>query len=122
MDRPYTILVVEDEPAVRDIAVELLRDAGYGVLAAADGYEAVRTLADNPAIDLLFTDVVMPGLSGFALAQQARLLRPEIKVLFTSGYPDEAARLEAESLRQPIIRKPYRGHELARHVARTLGC
>ena len=90
MARPYTILFVEDELAMRELITHLLSDRGFVVLTAADGYEALRILADRH-VDVLFTDVVMPGISGFQLASQAKLMRPHLKVLYVSGYPQTAA-------------------------------
>jgi len=87
-----TVLLVEDEPTVREVATRLLREQGYNVLVAANGDEALhlaRTHAKD-TIHLLVTDVVMPRLSGKAVADQLKVLRPEMKVLFISGYSDES--------------------------------
>ncbi len=86
-----TILVVEDEPAVREHSVSLLTDLGYRVLAAGDGEAALRILAQDDAVDLLFTDVGLPGgLTGRQLADAARVRRPELKVVYTTGYARNA--------------------------------
>jgi CheY-like chemotaxis protein len=87
-----TILLVEDEPAVRELAARVLRSQGYTVLEAGDGIEALQFLARQPdtRIDLLMTDVVMPRMGGGALAERVIGLRPAIKVLFTSGYTEDA--------------------------------
>ena len=82
-----TILVVEDDEAVRAYSVEILQELGYRALEAADGHAALRLIeGDGPAIDLLFTDVVMPGMSGKELSERMRALKPDIKILYTSGY------------------------------------
>jgi hypothetical protein len=82
-----TILVVEDDDAVRQHVTAQLQGLGYQVLEAATGAEAMDVLDQSPAVDLLFTDVVMPGgMGGRDLADAARKLRPSLKVLFTSGY------------------------------------
>ncbi|MFC4594685.1 MULTISPECIES: GAF domain-containing protein [Sphingobium] len=82
-----TILVVEDDDAVRAYSVETLRELGYRALEAADGHAALRLIeADGQSIDLLFTDVVMPGMSGKDLSERARTLKPDLKILYTSGY------------------------------------
>jgi PAS domain S-box-containing protein len=82
-----TILVVEDDDAVRAYSVETLRELGYRALEAADGHAALRLIeADGQSIDLLFTDVVMPGMSGKDLSERARALKPDLKILYTSGY------------------------------------
>ncbi|MDL2405913.1 PAS domain S-box protein [Rhizobium calliandrae] len=108
------ILVVEDDARVRRVAVSRLLDAGYKVIEAANGAEALKLFEDNPEIALLFTDVVMPGgLTGDELAQKVRALRPSIKILFTSGYaePTIAGRELAEA--GSWLKKPYTAHELA---------
>jgi CheY-like chemotaxis protein len=86
-----TILLVEDEVAVRELMLAILAEQGYRVLAAQDGVEALQVAEqhDGP-IHLLLTDVVMPRMSGRALADQLRPLRPEMQVLYTSGYTDDA--------------------------------
>ncbi len=84
-----TILVVEDEDAVRDLTVAILRQLGYGVLAASSGQEALATAQAYPSdISLLVTDVVMPGMSGKQLADALLLTRPEMRVLYVSGYTE----------------------------------
>ena len=84
-----TILLVEDEAAVRALARRVLEQAGYAVLEAADGLDGARVAEEfEGAIDLLLTDVVMPNLGGRALAERLRATRPRMPVLFVSGYPD----------------------------------
>lgn len=85
-----TILVVEDESAVRDVVVQLLSAKGFRVLTATDAYDAVRLLAGHH-VDLLFTDIVMPGMDGVQLARQAKLMQPSLRVLFTTGYAAKAS-------------------------------
>lgn len=89
--RDETILVVEDDDDVRAYTVEILRELGYRVIEAHDGHTALRLLgrADQP-VHLLLTDVVMPVMSGSELADSARDIRPDLKVLFTSGYTRDA--------------------------------
>jgi signal transduction histidine kinase/integral membrane sensor domain MASE1 len=115
-----TILVVEDEAAVRDLAAARLEALGYRIFAAADGPEALGMLERGERIDLLFTDLVMPnGMSGDELARRACALCPEIKVLLASGY---ALALPAgagpDGFR--LLRKPYRGDDLAEAVRAAL--
>jgi signal transduction histidine kinase len=108
-----TILIVEDDEQVRDVAIAMIEDLGYKVLVARDGVEALRLLQCGKPIDLLFSDILMPnGINGFALATQARAIRAGLKILLTSGYP---ARGDAEVRRPdfPIIEKPYRRDKLA---------
>jgi len=85
-----TVLVVEDEPAVRELITEVLMDYGYSVLGASNGREALQ-LAENHTgpIHLMVTDVIMPGMSGLEVAERMSVLRHEIRVLFMSGYNDD---------------------------------
>ncbi len=116
------ILLVEDEDLVRSYAQAQLEMLGYRVLVACDGSQALEMLRQHPDIDLLFTDVVMPGMSGRELADAARELRPDLPVLWTSGYSDDA--LIHDGRLDPgvhLLRKPYRRGELARLIRATLG-
>ncbi|OJY73486.1 MULTISPECIES: PAS domain-containing sensor histidine kinase [unclassified Rhizobium] len=108
------ILVVEDDARVRRVTVSRLLDAGYNVIEASNGAEALALFQENHDIALLFTDVVMPGgMAGDELAHKVRALRPEIKVLFTSGYaePTIAGRELAEA--GSWLKKPYTARQLA---------
>ncbi|MEI7037410.1 PAS domain S-box protein [Fulvimonas yonginensis] len=116
------VLVVEDEPGVRKVAVRFLRSLGYDTLEAADAAQALRQLRDEPRIQLLFSDVVLgSGQTGFELVRQARALRPRLPALLASGYErsaigaDEAARSGVE-----LLRKPYRLEQLGEALARAL--
>jgi len=110
-----TVLVVEDDEAVLTMAVESLADLGYRVLVAHDGPEALAIVNGPERIDILFSDIVMPGgINGAQLAIEARRLRPGIKVLLTSGYT-AAALTNQHGLPEelPVLSKPYRRDELA---------
>ncbi len=101
-----TILLVEDEPAVRAIAGRILRRAGYDVLEASNGAEACQVAGAHESIDLLITDVVMPGMNGRELA--TRLGRPGLAVLFTSGYIDDVlADRDLAAAGHSFLAKPY---------------
>ena len=91
-----TVLLVEDEPMLRRVAAIVLSDHGYVVLEASNGEEALTLVKENTGakIDLLLTDVVMPLMGGIPLAERIRSLRPATKVIYMSGYTDEAAILE----------------------------
>lgn len=107
-----TILVTEDEEEVRVTAVEFLKNLGYTVLEAQNGDEAYEILRKNKRIDLLFTDMVMPGsLSGATLAEKVIKLHPQLKILYTSGYP-EKIKGNGHAL-SPLIIKPYKLMDLA---------
>ncbi|MES2033729.1 MAG: response regulator [Pseudomonadota bacterium] len=100
------LLVVEDDPGVRELTVEMLRTLGYDVTTAANAAEALVVLESKEAIDLLFSDVVMPGgVSGVSLARKAGKLRPGLKILLTSGYVAEGVLMEVNEF--PLIDKPY---------------
>jgi two-component system, cell cycle sensor histidine kinase and response regulator CckA len=115
-----TILLVEDEPSVRKLVGTALRSYGYTVIEAADGREAVALADDREAIDVLLTDVVMPGMNGRELADQLTASRPGLKVLFTSGYPaDVIDRPGPEKSAVAYVEKPYLPDELA-HKMREL--
>jgi PAS domain S-box-containing protein len=117
-----TILVVEDDDALRAYTTESLRDFGYQVLEAADGPSALRILERSDGVDLLFTDVVMPGgLNGRQLANEALRLVPGLKVLFTTGYTRNAivhhGRLDSDV---NLIGKPFSLQQLGRKVREVL--
>jgi PAS domain S-box-containing protein len=118
-----TVLVVEDEDTVRDLCVRILERLRYKVLRASNGAEAIALAQKyGERIDLLLTDVVMPGMSGSELATQLVLHHPEMKVLFTSGYTDDAIvrhGVLAEGV--SFIGKPYTPLALARKVREVLG-
>jgi PAS domain S-box-containing protein len=116
------ILVVDDNEEVRGVAVRQLTSLGYRVIAVPDGAKALEALASGVQIDLLFTDVVMPGgLNGREVAQEARKLRSRLKVLFTSGY-FEGALVRQGEIEQNVefIMKPYRRKDLAEKVRALL--
>ncbi len=116
-----TILVVEDEEDVRQLACRVLAGLGYRIIQAADGKSALAVLAREP-VDLLFTDVVLPGgLTGPQIAEQARARRPELPVLYTSGYTGNAIQqLEGNVAAVRLISKPYAIEELALMVRTAL--
>ncbi|RKH52942.1 response regulator [Corallococcus llansteffanensis] len=117
-----TILVVEDDPAVRGTVVEVLTELGYRVLKASDGQSALAVIQSGLPVDLLFTDVVMPGpVRSPELARQAKELLPDLEVLFTSGYTENAivhgGRLDPGV---SLLSKPYRREDLARKLRAML--
>jgi CheY-like chemotaxis protein len=85
-----TVLVVEDDPAVRLIIADVLRELGYACLEASDGQAALPMLTSNTPLDLLITDVGLPGIDGRQIAERARQHRPDLKVLFVTGYAEHA--------------------------------
>jgi PAS domain S-box-containing protein len=116
-----TILVVEDDPDVREMIVGILSDLGYQTLVAADGPEALAILSRDQPVDLLFTDIVMPaGISGTDLAREASRLRPDLKVLLSSGYAREANQSRSARVEFPFIAKPYRPAALEQKLEEVL--
>jgi two-component system, cell cycle sensor histidine kinase and response regulator CckA len=114
-----TVLVVEDEPQVRRMAARALAEAGHRVLEAGDGREAISVLARaGQGVDLVLTDVAMPGMSGRELADRLRQARPDVRVIFMSGYADdEIVRRGLLEPEQPFIQKPFTPEVLIRRVA-----
>lgn len=106
-------LVVDDQPDVLDIVVALFRNMGYDVLSANNGKDAIEIIKRTPNIDVLFTDVLMPGMNGIALAQEARKLASGIKIILASGFPAPAIAAENSGFGNfPFINKPYRSADL----------
>ena len=108
------ILLVEDDVMVCQVSSTLLRNDGYSVVEARDGIQALRIIEDGTPVDLLFLDMVLPeGMSGVELAKRVRRIRPEIEVVFTSGYTENAM-LEDNVANPiaPLIKKPFRKAEL----------
>ena len=118
-----TILLVEDEAQVRNLTREILETAGYRVLEAANGAEALRVADEyQQAIDLMLTDVVMPGMSGRELAERLAPLRRAMKILYTSGHTDDAiVKHGVLDPAVPFIPKPFTPVELTAKVRQLLG-
>jgi PAS domain S-box-containing protein len=117
-----TLLVVEDEKLLRGGICELLSSLGYTVLAASSGEEALSIASEQEHIDLLLTDVVMPKMSGRELAQTLGSLRPELKIIYMSGYTDDAVlRSGINELHTGFLQKPFGLSALARKVRDSLG-
>jgi CheY-like chemotaxis protein len=121
--RGRTVLLVEDESAVLFAAARILGGHGYSVMPRGDAADALKVLADpEQVVDLLLTDVVMPTLSGIELARQARLLRPGLPVVYTSGYSEElVVRRGALPAGSRVVQKPFTRHGLLAAVGAALG-
>jgi CheY-like chemotaxis protein len=118
-----TLLLVEDEEAVRSVAVETLRLSGYTVLEAADGEDALRICKRyRSAIDLMVTDVIMPRMGGPELVQRAREVRPDLEVLYVSGYAENAIAHHGVLVDETIhfLQKPFSLEALSRKVRELL--
>lgn len=113
-----TVLIVEDEPLVCEITSEEFRDAGFRVVTAADSDAALELLASEKAIDLLFTDIRLPGnLDGWSIADAARGMRPDIPVIYATGFSAEQMRMVDGAL---FFKKPYKPAAIIAAAA-TLG-
>jgi PAS domain S-box-containing protein len=116
-----TVLVVEDEDGVRSYSIDCLQELGFSVLHAEDGQSALRMIAAHPEIRLLFTDVGLPRMNGRELADEARKLRPDLPVLFTTGYAqDEMFRQGKLASKTALLTKPFSRKRLAECVGRLL--
>jgi CheY-like chemotaxis protein len=106
-DERRVVLVVDDDPEVRETVVNILEEQGFTVIDAANGRQALDILENDPTVNVLFTDVMMPGISGITLAKKAMELRPGLKVVLTSAYlrDDSPAAMT-------VVRKPYLTEEL----------
>jgi CheY-like chemotaxis protein len=119
---PATILLGEDEPAVRLVTREALELGGYRVIEAEGPGAATRVAADSSThIDLLLTDIIMPGMNGAELSRRVRASRPNLVTLFMTGYAEsDALRLATLEVRQPHIQKPFTVSNLLARVADAL--
>jgi CheY-like chemotaxis protein len=108
MTLAFTVLFVEDDPQIRESMVQSLSLSGFRVLAAESAFEGLRILTQEH-VDVLFSDVIMPGMSGIELAKRARRLRPALQIIFATGYAARA--LEARHLGKTFI-KPLRAQQI----------
>jgi DNA-binding NtrC family response regulator len=117
-----TILVVDDEPEIRKLVAAMLTRNGYRVLSADSGDNAIKLLETNPEIDLLLSDVVAPGMSGPMIAEQIVALRPDVKVLFMTGYDGtQIVRRFVVDKGYSLIVKPFTMDQLASSIRAILG-
>lgn len=112
------ILVVDDDEGVRELAVDLLEGEGYEVRAARSGEEGLALVEADETIRLLFTDIMMPGIDGWELARRAKQVRPDLRVLYMSGFTRSLP--AAEQSYGPLLAKPWRVADLFRHVQNAL--
>src|SRR5215472_11391974 len=116
MAQPFTVLIVDDDDLVRGTLVGIVEAKGFRVLAANSAVEATRIIAQEH-VDVLFTDIVMPDQTGIELAREAKRLRPNIQVMFTTGY---YSRAKAASELGPLLYKPMRAYEVEAELDRFL--
>jgi CheY-like chemotaxis protein len=116
---PATILLVDDDPAVREVTAAMLEDLGYGVIEADDGAAALDLLSKGVRVDLMLADFAMPGMTGTELIQEVAARRPGLPVLLVTGYADERALAVVGEDR--LVLKPFRTEDLGRKVRVALG-
>jgi CheY-like chemotaxis protein len=117
-----SLLVVDDEKEIINIVTDILRAQGYKVYAASDGEQALKVLNQHPDIDILLSDVVMPGgINGYELAEQARSKHSNIKVLLSSGYTAKAMKIDdKKNVQYSLLKKPYKSQDLVKKVRAIL--
>jgi CheY-like chemotaxis protein len=118
--RAARLLVIEDEPEVQSVLADMLREAGYGVVVAKDGVEGLDR-CESEEVDLVLSDISMPGISGWDVAARLRARRPHIPIGFVTGWGDQ---LDPERLARAgvdfVVAKPFQAHDLLRHVAQVV--
>jgi DNA-binding NtrC family response regulator len=115
----FKVLLVDDDEDVRIIAATVLRQAGCLVLEASNAADALTIIDRGDAIDVMVTDLVMPGVPGSVLANEARLRRPDLPVLLMTGYPNTAAGKDIAEQGYLILRKPFRPAEFSAIVSKV---
>ena len=115
-----TVLLVEDEPMVRSVAERALTRHGYTVITADNGEDALEIIEKNEPIDLLISDVVMPGMDGPTMVRKARESRPDLKILFMSGYAEEQLRKSIDLENVNFLPKPFSVTDLAEAARRAV--
>ena len=118
---PFVVLLVEDEPMLRQVVAMTLRREGFSVVEAGDGTAALRILASGDPVDVLLTDVRMPGMSGYQLAESALAARPSLRVALMTGYADEEAPDAIRRAAIPTIQKPFDFATLGASLRKVIG-
>ena len=113
--RPAVVLVVDDDEDVREVAADMLQDLGYIVVQASSGMEALDVLDARPDLDVMVTDIRMPGMSGLELAERAACRRADVKIILVSGY------FQPQALTRRFLQKPFRTLDLATAIQEELG-
>lgn len=120
MEHAETILVVDDAEAIRKILRTMLSQMGYVTLTAEDGVEALRSIEENPAVKLVITDMIMPQMSGAELARRLAHERPDLRIIFMSGYMDDPAVRSLERSSACFLAKPFAAAALREKVREVL--
>jgi CheY-like chemotaxis protein len=121
--RGETVLIIDDEPSVRMLVADVLGELGYGAIEAVDGAGGLKVLQSSTRVDLLVTDVGLPGgMNGRQVAQAARLMRPKLKVLFITGYAENAVLSHGHlDPGMRVLTKPFAMEQLATRVRELIG-
>ena len=121
MSNEAKILVVEDHELTRQFVADMITSFGYSVIGAADGMEAIKLIEEIPSIELVFTDITMPGVDGIILGDMIKQHRPRLSVLYTTGGGAvDRVKADAGILHGNILAKPYRSDQLRAEIARIL--
>ena len=121
MSLESTVLVVDDDPQVLEVAATACEEIGLTVLRAEDGAGALEILRENPEVVLLFTDISMPNMTGWELAHEAKQKYPDLKVIYTSGYMKTLPFGRHGIGYGPLLPKPWRGNQLHERIRAVLG-
>ena len=121
MSLDSTVLVVDDDPEVLEVAVATCEEMGLTVLRAEDGVGALEILRDNPEVELLLTDIGMPDMTGWELAHAAKQKYPNLKVIYTSGYSEKYPIGQHGMGYVPLLPKPWHGNQLRENLRTVLG-
>ncbi len=121
-ERAPAILIVEDEVLIRFAIADYLRECGFKILEAGSSAEAIQLLESGAAVDLVFSDVQMPGeMDGFGLSKWIRANRPKLQVILTSGDSSKSAKARELCEKEPFFAKPYDVAKVVAHIRNTLG-
>jgi DNA-binding NtrC family response regulator len=114
------VLLVEDEDVLRELAAENLQEAGYGVIEASDGTRGLEALRADASIDLLLSDIKLPGMNGYQLAEAGRALRPELKIILMTGYAPAPLPPSLQHAVYRVLQKPFELDALPDLIAAAL--
>lgn len=114
------VLVVDDNVEVLDASAAIVAHLGYRPVCACDGQDALRIIESDPTIDILLTDIQMPGMHGFELARRAKAIRTDLKIVYVTGQPDPTLERTEETF-GPIVRKPFGRRQLAMYLRLVSG-
>ncbi len=115
------VLLVEDEAVLRELAAENLQEAGYSVIEAGDGACGLEALESNEHIDVLLSDIKLPGMNGYQLAEAGRALRPRLKIILMTGYAPAPMPIDLQRAVYRVLQKPFELDVLPGMIAAALG-